>query len=108
MGIHLASAATPSRPLADEATPFDVTLAVVNTAEDLVVPSVSKEGNRVTIVNEGPGKAFIAFDATATTSDLELGKRDSYEEADVSIVTNISFIGESGKKPRVRGILWSS
>ncbi len=109
MPIHIGSGTiTGQRKYADEDTSFDVTLAVANTAEDLVTPPVSKSIRRVNIVNEGPGSAHIAFDGTATISDLELAKGDSYDEADVEVVTNISFIGESGKQPRVRGIVWSN
>lgn len=108
MGIILGSGTiTGQRQYADEATPFDVTLAVAGTAEDAVTPPTSKVGRIVSLVNEGPGKVYISFDGTATTTDLELDKRDVYTEADISVVTNISFIGETGKLPRVRGILWS-
>ena len=108
MGIILGSGTIAGqREYADEATPFDVTLAVAGTAEDAVTPPTGKVGRIISLVNEGPGKAYISFDGTATLADLELGKRDVYTEEDISIVTNISFIGETGKLPQVRGILWS-
>ena len=108
MPIHIGSTIlTGQREYADEGTPFDVTLAVADTAEDLVAPPSGKVGRRITIVNTGPGKAYIAFDAEATTGDLELGKNDAYDEADIEILTKISFIGESGKQPQLKGILWS-
>ena len=56
-------------PFADEATPFDVTLAVPATAEDLVSVPGSKKGRIVSLVNEGPGAAAIVFAATAIKRD---------------------------------------
>ena len=109
MPIHIGSGTiTGQRKYVDEDTPFDVALAVAGTAEDLVIPPVGKSIRRVNIVNEGPGTAHIAFDTTATTVDLALAKGDTYDEADIEVTTNISFIGETGKTPRVRGIVWSN
>ena len=99
---------TPTQfPASDEDTPFDVTLAVVDTAEDLATVPGTKTGRAISIVNEGPGAAFVSFDADATTSDLELGKGDSYSDGGLAIASKVSFIGESGKQPRLRGVLWS-
>lgn len=109
MPLHIGSVTiTGQRQYVDEGTPFDVTLAVAGTAEDAITPPTGKTIRRITIVNEGPGIAYLSFDSTATTADLALDKRDSYDEADVEIVTNISFIGETGKQPRVRGVVWSN
>ncbi|KKN60388.1 hypothetical protein LCGC14_0532220 [marine sediment metagenome] len=95
-------------PSADTSTPFDVTLAVTATAEDLVSVPALKKGRAVSLVNEGPGEVAIAFDATATTSDLFLEEGDAYDEHDLEVSTNISFINvTTGQTPRVRGILWS-
>lgn len=94
-------------PLSDTSTPFDVTLTTPATAEDLVAVPANKEGRIVSLVNEGPGSVAIAFDATATITDLLLEEGDAYDERDVEIATNISFINVSGTNPRVRGILWS-
>ncbi len=109
MGIILGSGSiTGQRQYADESAIFDVTLAVADTAEDVITPPAGKTGRIISLVNEGPGKVFITFDGTATTSDLALDRRDMYTEADISIATNISFVGEAGKTPRVRGVLWSN
>lgn len=95
-------------PVADTATPFNVTLAVAATAEDLVSVPASKFGRIVSLVNEGPGAVALAFDATATASDLLLEEGDAYDEHDLEISTNISFINvTTGETPRVRGVLWS-
>ncbi len=95
------------RTFAEEATPFDVTLAVADTAEDVVVPPGGKTIRRINVVNHGPGVVFLEFDDTATTSSLEVERRGTYDEADIGVSTNISFIGEPGKKPRVTGVVWS-
>ncbi len=95
-------------PFADTSTPFDETLAVAATAEDLVAVPGSKKGRVLSLVNEGPGDVAIAFDATATVTDLLLLEGDAYDEHDLEIITNISFINVTvGQTPRVRGILWS-
>ncbi len=94
--------------IADTSTPFDVTLAVTATAEDVVAVPVSRKGRIVSLVNEGPGDIALAFDATATIADLLLEEGDAYDEHDLDVATNISFINVTvGAQPRVRGILWS-
>lgn len=95
-------------PFSDTPTPFDVVLAVPATAEDVVAVPGSKKGHIVSLVNEGPGAVAIAFDATATPSDLFLEEGDTYDEHDIEFVTNISFINVTpATSPRVRGIIWS-
>ena len=95
-------------PSADTATPFDVALTTPATAEDLVAVPSSKLGRIVSLVNEGPGDVALAFDATATVADLLLLEGDAYDEHDLEITTNISFLNvTTGTNPRVRGILWS-
>lgn len=106
MPIHLGSGNV--RTFAEESTPFDVTLAIAGTAEDAVVPPTGKAIRRVNIVNHGPGTAFVEFDGTATVASLEVEQRGSYDEADIGVSTNISFIGETGRKPRVTGVVWSN
>jgi hypothetical protein len=95
-------------PFADAPTPFDVTLAVAATAEDLVTVPGGKNGRAVSLVNEGPGEVAIAFDATAVITDLLLAEGDAYDEHNLEIGTKLSFINvTAGQTPRVRGILWS-
>ncbi len=106
MPIHLGSGNV--RNFAEESTLFDVTLAIADTAEDAVAPPSGKSIRRINIVNHGPGVAFIEFDGTATTASLEIEKRGSYDEGDIGVVTNISFVGETGKQPRVTGVAWSN
>lgn len=102
---------TPGTPItvlpADTPTPFNATLAIADTAEDFVTVPALKKGRSLTLKNKGPGSVFIAFDATATVSDLEIESRDNYNEFNVEIATKISFIGDTGKTPRIFGILWS-
>lgn len=95
-------------PFADTPTPFNVPLATADTAEDLVTVPASKKGRVVSLVNEGPGAVALAFDATATVADLLLEEGDAYDEHDLEISTNLSFINvTAAQTPRVRGILWS-
>ena len=95
-------------PTADTDTPFDVTLAVSATAEDLVTVPANKFGRLVSLVNEGPGEVALAFDGTATVTDLLLGEGDAYDEHNLEITTNVSFINVTPTEtPRVHGVLWS-
>ena len=94
--------------VADVSTPFDVTLAVPATAEDVVAVPVGSQGRVVSLINEGPGTIAIAFDATAIVDDLLLEEGDAYDEHDLDFSTNISFINvTTGQTPRVHGIIWS-
>lgn len=97
-----------SFPLADTPTPFDVTLAVAATAEDLVSVPGGKKGRMISIVNEGPGDVAVAFDAEALVTDLLLIEGDAYDDHDLEISTKVSFINvTAAAQPRLRGILWS-
>ena len=92
---------------ADTPTPFNLTLAVADTAEDLVAVPALKTGRSLTLKNKGPGSVFLAFDADATITDIEVEAKDNYSETNIEIGTKVSFIGAAGKTPRVFGILWS-
>ena len=94
-------------PMVDEPTPVNKTLAVANTAEDLVLVPVGKKCRKFTFINEGPGTAYIAADGTATTASVPIEPKDAWSEEGVEVSTKFSFIGESGKKPKVRGVIWS-
>ena len=95
-------------PTADTFTPFDVTLAIAATAEDLITVPAGKKGRLISLVNEGPGEVALAFDATATITDLLLGEGDAYDEHNLEITTNVSFINVTASEtPRVHGVLWS-
>ncbi len=95
-------------PFADTPTPFDVTLAASDTAEDVVTVPSNKFGRIVSLVNEGPGSVALEFDGTAVVTDLLLEEGDAYDEQNLEISTNISFINVTPTEtPRIRGILWS-
>lgn len=97
-----------SYPFADESTPFDVTLAVPATAEDLVSVPGSKKGRLVSLVNEGPGDAAIAFDATAIVTDILIKEGGTYDEQNLEFATKISFINVTAAvSPRLYGVIWS-
>lgn len=94
--------------VADEATPFDVTLAVAGTAEDLVLVPGTKVGRSISIINEGPGDVAIKFDGTATTADILVREGEGYADTGLAIQTKLSFINvTAAAQPRVRGVLWS-
>ena len=93
-------------PFPDEAISINKTLTTVNTAEDLALVVVGKKGRKVSLVNEGPGSAYIKVDGVATVNDIEIQPKDVWYEEDIEISTKLSFIGDVGKKPHVRGVLW--
>lgn len=97
-----------SEQLADTDTPFDVTLAVADTAEDLVTVPTSKFGRIISLVNEGPGSIALKADATATVTDLLLKEGEAYSESRIEVSLRFSFINvTAASQPRVRGVLWS-
>ena len=98
-----------SEQVADEAIPVDVTLAVADTSETLFTVPVGKRLRSVDFANEGLGSSFLSFTAgaPATTSDTELQKRDTLAENRLDLAEgDYGFIGEAGKQPRVRGVVW--
>lgn len=95
-------------PFADTSTPFNVTLVVAATAEDVVAVPVSKKGRMVSLINDGPGDVALAFDATATVDDLVVKEGEAYNGVSLEISTNVSFINVTASEtPTVRGVLWS-
>lgn len=105
--IPNASVSVNTDPIPTTAVTFNKTLTTADTAQDLALVPVSKFGRKYSIVNDGPGNAYIAFDATATLNDMEIAPKDAVSDDGLQFATKISFIGESGKKPHVRGILWA-
>lgn len=110
MGIVLSTTAptinTP--PVTDQAVPIQKTLAVANTAEDLVLVPAGKKGKRFTIINMGPGAAYVEVDGTATLASIKLPSGATWtEDSDVQISTKFSFIGDTGQTPTVTGVLWA-
>ena len=93
--------------IVDVAVAINKTLAVANTAEDLVLVPALKFGRQFSLVNEGPGSAFIAVDGTATLTSTEVKVKDSWYDTSLKITTKLSFIGETGKLPHIRGVLWA-
>lgn len=94
--------------ISDEETPFDVTLAVPATAEDLVLVPATKKGRSFDVVNEGPGDAAWKADGTATTADSLIKEGESHSFSGLEVATKISFINvTAAQSPRLRGVLWS-
>lgn len=88
---------------------FDKTLTTANTAEDFVTIPVGKKGRNISIVNVGPGKAWIHadVDATAALPSIGLDVGDTYSDLDLGVATRWSFIGSLGTQPRIRGVVWA-
>jgi len=108
MPITPAQSSPQSQKFADTATPFDNTLGVVDTAEDLVAVPVLKKGRAISLINDGPGDVALAFDATATLTGLVLHEGEAYSDNGLEISTKVSFINVTpANLPVVRGVLWS-
>lgn len=90
----------------DQAVPVGKTLAVAGTAEDLATVPVGKKCRKFSFINEGPGTAYVEVDGTATTASVPVEPKDAWSEDGVAVSTKFSFIGEPGKKPKVRGVIW--
>lgn len=95
---------------ADTALPFRKTLAVAGTAEDFATILSGKKGLSISLVNLGPGSAFIRPDATANlvaTDSIEVKSKEGYSDAGLLVATKWSFVGETGKLPEIRGVVWA-
>lgn len=107
----LPNSSTPvqTTPVSDAMLPIDVTLAVVDTAEDFATAPVGKKIMTVSVINEGPGIAYIRADADATTSPSTSAKikvGEAYWDSALSL-DRLSFIGETGTQPHLRGVAWA-
>lgn len=72
----------------------------------MAVPA-GQVGRSFSITNDGPGTAYIKCDATATIlNGIPIANNESYSENGLAIAAKISFIGQPGKKPTLRGVLW--
>ena len=92
---------------ADSSVPFKVTLAVAGTAEDFATIPAGKRGYNISITNLGPGDAWITPDATATSANgILIRAKETYSDEGLGVTTKWSFIGEAGKTPIVRGVVW--
>ena len=75
-------------------------------AETVVdISSVMEECNKVSFIVE-QADAYIAFDKTATTTDMLIPANEGYFDDSVFIGSTISIIRAGGTNARIRGILW--
>lgn len=107
----LPNSSTPiqTTPIAEDMLPIDVTLAVVDTAEDFATAPVGKKIMMVSLINEGPGTAYIRSNAATTTSPSQSAKvkeGEAYWDTGLAINT-LSFIGGTGEQPHIRGVAWA-
>ena len=104
---------TVETPAADQAIPFDVTLAVANTSEVLFTVPVGKLLRGFSLVNRSAGNVSahisMAAGAAATTSDTEIEKRGAWGEMHLALAEgDYEFIGSTGAQPSVQGVAWVS
>ena len=82
---------------------FTTTGASAETVVD--ISSVMEECNKISFIVE-TADAYIAFDKTATTSDMLIPANEGYFDDSVFIGSTISIIRAGGTNARIRGILW--
>ena len=93
---------------ADQDTPFNVTLTLAGTEQQLVAVPGGKRGRVISLINDGPGTIAISFDQAATTAGLNLKIGEGYSEMALEIATDVRFINvTAAQTPTVRGVLWS-
>ena len=81
---------------------FTTTGASAETVVD--ISSVMEECNKISFIVE-TADAYIAFDKTATTSDMLIPANEGYFDDSVFIGSTISIIRAGGTNARIRGIL---
>ena len=75
-------------------------------AETVVdISSVMEECNKISFIVE-TADAYVAFDKTATTTDMLIPANEGYFDDSVFIGSTISIIRAGGTNARIRGILW--
>ena len=82
---------------------FTTTGASAETVVD--ISSVMEECNKISFIVE-TADAYIAFDKTATTSDMLIPANEGYFDDSVFIGSTISIIRAGGTNARIRGIIW--
>ena len=82
---------------------FTTTGASAETVVD--ISSVMEECNKVSFIVE-TADAYIAFDKTATTTDMLIPANEGYFDDSVFIGSSISIIRAGSVNARIRGILW--
>ena len=64
-----------------------------------------EEINKISLVVE-LGDAFIAFDETATSSNMLIPQNEGYSDSGIYVADKLSIIRASSTNVRVRGIAW--
>lgn len=92
---------------ADVSVPFNIILAVAAIAEDFATIPAGKRGYNISLTNLGPGNVWITHDATASSANgILVRAKESYSDEGLGVTTKWSFIGETGKLPAIRGVVW--
>ena len=64
-----------------------------------------EEVNKVSLVIE-LADAYIAFDETATTSNMLIPQNEGYSDSGIYVADKLSIIRASSTNVRIRGIAW--
>ena len=64
-----------------------------------------EEINKISFVVE-LGDAYIAFDETATTSNMLIPQNEGYSDSGIYVAVKLSVIRASSTNVRIRGIAW--
>ena len=64
-----------------------------------------EEVNKVSLVIE-LADAYIAFDETATTSNMLIPQNEGYSDSGIYVATSLSIIRAASTNARIRGIAW--
>ena len=111
MPFGIAQQITADQRAAEEAVPFDATLAVADISEVLFTVPAGKRLRAFSLANRSAGKVSahvsMTAGAAATTGDAELERKDSWAEGDLDLPEGTyAFIGGAGDQPRVAGVAW--
>ena len=64
-----------------------------------------EEVNKVSLVIE-LADAYIAFDETATSSNMLIPQNEGYSDSGIYVATSLSIIRAASTNARIRGIAW--
>ena len=64
-----------------------------------------EEINKISLVVE-LGDAFIAFDETATSSNMLIPQNEGYSDSGIYAIDKLSIIRSASTNVRIRGIAW--
>jgi len=84
---------------------FTFTTSSSSAETALNIASNFEEVNKISFVVE-LGDAFIAFDETATSSNMLIPQNEGYSDSGIYAVDKLSVIRSASTNVRIRGIAW--